>query len=354
MSAFALPSLTAEERAEARPLTLAKAGADYAPWDNSAFISGVDHYALLHSRYSFTAIAGASYTISSLSYFDPFVLMIYGSDGAGLIGNDELDDGPDVLLNDGEKYGIDTIFDWIAPYSGTFYTSASWDQGQYYTYYSLAVYEDIDTVPARLRGGATNETFTGIAGNETLNGGAGRDKVVYSAPRADFAVLKLGTGFVVTDQKGTQGTDLLLNMERLQFSDQNVAFDIAGVGGQSYRIYQAAFNRIPDLGGLGYWMAAMDGGMSLTAVANQFVTSAEFKSIYGNAPTNLQLVTKFYENLLHRAPEAAGRDFWAGVLDRRDASVADVLAAISESQENQDGVIGLIGNGIAYLPWGSG
>ena len=96
----------------------------------------------------------------------------------------------------------------------------------------------------------------------------------------------------------------------------------------------------------------MDGGASLKAVAGGFVGAAEFKSVYGASPTNAQIVTRLYDNVLHRPGETGGYNFWLGVLDRRDGTVADVLAEFSESPENQAALIGVIGNGFPYTPYG--
>ena len=124
------------------------------------------------------------------------------------------------------------------------------------------------------------------------------------------------------------------------------------MGGQTYRVYKAAFNRTPDLGGLGCWIRGMDGGISLNAVAQGFVNSAEFKTVYGASPTNAQIDTRFYDNVLGRAADSGGYNYWLGILDSGQASVAGVLAAFSESSENQAAVIGVIGNGILFTPYG--
>ena len=144
-----------------------------------------------------------------------------------------------------------------------------------------------------------------------------------------------------------------MNVERVKFADFNIAIDVtgAGVGGQAYRIYQAAFNRVPDAGGVGFWISQMDNGTSLKDVAGGFVGSAEFKSIYGNSPTNAQIVDKLYQNVLHRAGESGGVAFWKGILDSHGATVPEVLAAFSESPENQAALIGVIGNGFVYTPY---
>ena len=96
----------------------------------------------------------------------------------------------------------------------------------------------------------------------------------------------------------------------------------------------------------------MDGGLSLNTVAQGFVNSAEFKTVYGSSPTNAQIVTRFYDNVLGRAAESGGYNYWLDVLNSGNANVAQVLASFSESPENQAAVIGVIGNCIMYTPYG--
>ena len=148
------------------------------------------------------------------------------------------------------------------------------------------------------------------------------------------------------------GTDTLTNIERLKFSDVAVALDIDGIAGQCYRIYKAAFARTPDLGGVGYWINVMDKGTSLQSVAGGFIFSDEFKSVYGTNPTNDALVTRFYTNVLGRAPDATGAAYWTGILNNKQDTVANVLANISESAENKASLVGVIGNGFEYTPYG--
>lgn len=197
--------------------------------------------------------------------------------------------------------------------------------------------------------GNGNDKITILGGAHSVDGGAGLDYLAFSGVRAGYTVQKTAGGFTVADGSGTINT--VSNVERITFGDQTLALDIDGNGGQAYRLYQAAFNRAPDAGGLGYWIGEMDKGASLASIANGFVLSDEFKLAYGVAPSNQALVTQFYQNILHRAPEKAGLDYWVGVLDG-NGSRAGVLAAISESQENQAGLIGVIGNGFTYTPYG--
>ena len=55
---------------------------------------------------------------------------------------------------------------------------------------------------------------------------------------------------------------------------------------------------------------------------------------------------------MHRDPEPGGYAFWVDILDSKKADLVAVLAAMSESAENRDGVAELIGNGIAFTPYG--
>jgi hypothetical protein len=204
----------------------------------------------------------------------------------------------------------------------------------------------------RIEGRGGNDLLEGGEGDDLLDGGAGFDRALYAGGRDGYTILKDGSGFKLTDRSGKEGSDILSGIERLQFADGMVALDVDGVAGQAYRVYQAAFARQPDKAGLGYWIGMMDKGMSLATVAAGFAASAEFASLYGAGATSREIVAKFYLNVLNRPGEAAGVDYWASVLDKKLASVADVLMGFSESAENQAALVGVTANGIAYDPFG--
>jgi hypothetical protein len=192
--------------------------------------------------------------------------------------------------------------------------------------------------------GAASTQLTGTPGLDTIN---------LAGPFANYTVTKINNAFSVIDKTGATGPQVLVDIERIHFSDTNLALDVNGTGGQAYRIYQAAFNRTPDAAGLGFWMNAMDKGTSLTAVADGFMHSEEFIKAYGANPSSYDLVSKIYQNVLHRPPEAAGLDYWVNVLDSHQITSAQALSLISESAENQAAVITVIGNGFTYTPYGA-
>jgi len=211
----------------------------------------------------------------------------------------------------------------------------------------------------KLLGFSGNDIFVPIGGNDYVDGGLGFDIVAYTdSPtnptgyqRAEFKIIKSGDTILVSDTiAGRFGSDTLASVEKLVFQDLSVQFDTEGNPGGAYRIYEAAFNRKPDVGGLGYWIAQLDKGLSLKTVAELFLSSAEFKALYGSSPSSAAFVDSLYKNILDRAGEKGGVDYWNGVLNN-GISRADVLVSFSESAENKAGVIGSIQNGIEYKEW---
>ena len=181
-------------------------------------------------------------------------------------------------------------------------------------------------------GGTGNDTLTGGAGNDTFDGGAGLDTALFSGSKAGYALTRTSSG--MTAASAADGTDALINIERLQFTDKTLAFDLDGNAGQAYRLYQAAFDRVPDQGGLGYWINEIDRGTGLSQAATGFINSAEFKALYGNNPSNSEFVTLIYDNVLHRAPDAGGYSYWMDQLSR-GMTRENVLIGFSESTENK-------------------
>lgn len=205
----------------------------------------------------------------------------------------------------------------------------------------------------RLDGGEGDDVLTGGAGNDTLIGGAGMDSARYTGGKADYTVTRTAGVFQVVDRRGSgDGSDTLAGVERIAFADGAMALDVDGVAAQAFRIYRAAFDREPDLGGMGYWLQVMDKGASVYDMAVGFAASKEFAALYGAAPTNAELVMRMYKNILHREPDAAGYAYWLDILDSKKADLPGVLALISESGENRDAVAELITNGIPYTPYG--
>jgi Ca2+-binding RTX toxin-like protein len=201
-----------------------------------------------------------------------------------------------------------------------------------------------------LLGGAGKDSLAGGAGNDTIDGGAGLDTAVFSGTRASHAITATTNASAnvkdLSVSSTASGVDTLSLVERLKFDDVTLAFDTSGNAGQTYRLYQAAFNRTPDKAGLSDWVKGVDGGLTLLSVAGSFIQSAEFKSLYGASPTDAQFVNLLYTNALHRTADASGLAYWVDQLTSSAQTRAQVLCGFAESAENQASLIGFIQNGI--------
>jgi len=103
---------------------------------------------------------------------------------------------------------------------------------------------------------------------------------------------------------------------------------------QVTRLYLAALGRPPDGPGLLAHSRALLSGTSLSSDAAGFVNSAEFARLYGTNQPDAAFVNTLYQNVLHRAGDAAGVQVWNNAL-AGGRSRADVLVDFSESDENR-------------------
>jgi hypothetical protein len=107
--------------------------------------------------------------------------------------------------------------------------------------------------------------------------------------------------------------------------------------GKVYRLYQAAFNRKPDTGGLNYWIGRYNTDMTIREIAQQFVLSPEWVSMYGSNIPFTDFVTLLYINVLKRAPDEGGLTYWVSRLNAGETRV-ELLVQFSESEENKTAV----------------
>jgi hypothetical protein len=100
---------------------------------------------------------------------------------------------------------------------------------------------------------------------------------------------------------------------------------------QIRRLYLAYFDRQPDPAGFSAWKVVRAKGASLDAVSAEFAAQPEFGNTYG-ALDDGQFVDLVYNNVLGRAPDAAGRSFWTGRL-QAGATRGSVMVSFSEGEE---------------------
>jgi hypothetical protein len=199
-----------------------------------------------------------------------------------------------------------------------------------------------------LSGGGRDLVVLG-AGDSYVDGGADLDFVHLAGQGGAYSFGIYGNEVDFNSSSSGISTTLT-NVERVEFDNGVMAFDINGIAGQAYRLYQAAFDRAPDLEGLGYWIRELDAGLGdLAWMANNFIISDEFRDTYGtpSSVSNAAFLDLIYDNVLNRDPDAQGYAYWMAELERGFGRER-VLASFSESVENQANVIGDIDQGIWY------
>ena len=183
----------------------------------------------------------------------------------------------------------------------------------------------------------------------TIIGHEGIDTAKLTSDPTKYIANHVGDIYTFTNIETKQRSSFQ-DIERFHFDNGTViAVDTDGAAGQAYRLYKAAFDRVPDKGGLGYWIEELDNGATLLEVAAKFITTPEFIKINGATPSSLEFATSMYQHVLGRAPDQGGLTWWVDQLDTGAKTRSEVLVGFSESSENQIALTGQMQAGIEYL-----
>jgi Ca2+-binding RTX toxin-like protein len=194
-------------------------------------------------------------------------------------------------------------------------------------------------------GNGGNDTLTGGAGSDTLNGGDETDTTTFSGLRNNYVV---GAGGLTV--AGPDGNDTLADVERLQFADRGLAFDLGldTAGGNTVRIIGAAFDaptiaQHPDYVGIG--LELFDGDTSMLDVC------ALVAQIMGLG--NADFVTTVYTNVAGVAPSGAEHGVFVGLLQGSGGTMtqAELLAFAANHPANEINIdlVGLQQSGVAFV-----
>ncbi|MGL5446977.1 MAG: DUF4214 domain-containing protein [Rhabdaerophilum sp.] len=176
------------------------------------------------------------------------------------------------------------------------------------------------------------------SGLDTLVVGLARRSVTTSTTDPEFRWIGLGSESIITD-----------SVERFRFTDGTLAFDLDGNAGQVYRLYQAAFARVPDNNGLRHNLGLVDGGLSLNALSSAFLVSSEFQQRYGTNVSDQVYINALYRNVLQRDADPTGYAGWQSMLQNGTQTRTTMLIGFSESPENIANVGVTIQNGIWFV-----
>jgi serralysin len=166
----------------------------------------------------------------------------------------------------------------------------------------------------QILGNAYQNVFAGGKGNDAIDGGAGVDKATYSGLLTDYTIRVISGNATITDKLlNRDGSDSLVNIERLQFSNKNLALDLAPTqsAGQTALLLGAVLpgrlvldvSKQPLLGGV---MSLFDQGFTLQQLSGAVLRLPIWDVLTQKAnPTNADIATYLVNNVYEGKQSAA-------------------------------------------------
>ena len=188
--------------------------------------------------------------------------------------------------------------------------------------------------------------FINHPGGERFTGGAGLDQVSYELNRSSYDVSKSGNLFVVTDNVGNGGVDLLSSIERLSFKDVKVALDLDGHAGEVVKIIGAVFGasalvQHPEYTGIG--LGCRDAGMGVTQLMALALKAANLNTAQG-------LVSHLFLNVMHREGSPSDLQPFIQMLSAGTAPEdLGMMAANSAQNLSSINLVGLSNTGVIFV-----
>ena len=196
-----------------------------------------------------------------------------------------------------------------------------------------------------------NDTIKGQPGTDFFDGGLGIDTVVYSGPQERYSITKSGNRYVVSEPTGSDDTDYLSNIERLQFSNGKVALDLGGNAGQAARLIGALLGPsfIKDKALAGVVIGLIDQDYSIENIANLGLNTSFYLALAGSTK-NEDFVNHVFRNVVGRSPEANEQKTYVDMLYAGTSQAAlAVMAAGTEFTASQIGLTGLTSHGWDFI-----
>jgi len=193
-------------------------------------------------------------------------------------------------------------------------------------------------------GTAGNDVLTGTTGNDAFDGGAGIDTLQLAGiASSSVALTRTATGWQLSGS--AVGTDTLVNIERVAFSDKKMALDV-GAGGNAANALQF----------IGTVAAGLKGSASVVGTVLALADQTDLKGLFQTAQnmglvaqlaggsSNLDIVRLAFKNIAGAAPDQATANQLAGYMDGGMSQVDFLTLAASYVS-----LIGVQSTGIEYL-----
>jgi large repetitive protein len=191
-----------------------------------------------------------------------------------------------------------------------------------------------------LTGTPGNDRIDGIGGNDMIDGGAGTDTVVVRTSVADVLSHAIDDHGVVT-LTTSLGTQTLINVERVQFTDALFALD-TNPGGDLWNaaaLYHAGYGTLPGLADLSQWTAAADASNSLNEFAQKML------DLHAPGISTHDLVVDLYQGVLHATPSDVTVQYYVDQVGagKTFATQADLVVYAATVQPNVEALATIVG-----------
>jgi hypothetical protein len=256
-------------------------------------------------------------------------------------------DGFDTVVIVGSSTQFKIVFDngvtYIDALSGA---SASTERTQ------LTNVEQVEFVTDRKKVSlVVNDTFKGQPGIDYFDGGLGLDTVVYSGPQERYTINKSGNRYVVSEPTGSDDTDNLVNIERLQFSNGKLALDVeTGNAGEAAKLIGALLGPtyVKDKALAGIVINLLDQKYSSDTIAKLGIATPMFLGMAGSS-SNTDFVKQVFINVVGRAPTPSESSTYVNMLDAgTPQSALALMAAHTDLNAARIDLVGLIQHGLEF------
>jgi Ca2+-binding RTX toxin-like protein len=196
-----------------------------------------------------------------------------------------------------------------------------------------------------------NDTIKGGPGTDFFDGGLGLDTVVYSGPQERYTINKTGNRYVVSESTGSDDTDYLSNIERLQFSNGKVALDVEnGNAGEAAKLIGAllgpTYVKDKDLAGI--VINLLDQKYTSDTIANLGLATPMYLSMAGSS-SNTDFVKQVFTNVVGRPPTPSESSTYVNMLDTGTSqSALALMAAHTDLNAARINLVGLVQHGLEF------
>jgi FG-GAP-like repeat/RTX calcium-binding nonapeptide repeat (4 copies) len=215
----------------------------------------------------------------------------------------------------------------------------------------------------RVLAGAGRDIVRGNEGNDYIDGGTGLDTASYGTARVQYTLVKNGTSFILTDKNpadGDEGTDTLVNVERILFANGSIALDVGATqsGGQAQLLLGAVLGK--DLLAtkqalVGTGIGLFDQGFTMQQLSGAIMRLDIWGALANGgqaSASNTQIANYLLTTVNKAAPSAATLAAGVNALNAETAATqGNFLWGLAESAANQVqvGLVGLATTGLEYV-----